>query len=403
MMNWRGLFKRSARGRGARRLDPEAVAALPLVHSLIDAQRLPTSPVVIESATLLRKRRRFFVRMRSTDGVEGVAVGHERLEFVWPVLAELVLPCFVGQDARQIERLVNAVARHDGNYKVAGLAFWTCLAAAEMAALDLLGKASGRSVAELLGAVSGRDVPVYLSSLRRETTPEREIELVAERLAATGAKEVKLKIGGRMGVFDAAPGRTEALVSLARRTLGDAVAVKVDANGSYNAAQAVEIGRMLEAQGVTYFEEPCPWEDFAATKQVADLLEAVQVAGGEQDGSIEKLRWQIDEHGLDIVTPDAIASGGLIRALRVVRMAEAAGVPIAFHSPRSDYLACAMLHLASALPRPDGPHEFPADEPRRDAWWAPQFAVRDGVVAAPTGPGLGMTIDPAELRRARVV
>ena len=97
-------------------------------------------PVEIATAELLRWRRRRFVRVRSNDGVEGIAVGSERLEYLWPPSTQRVLPFLVGRDVRNVECLVDEVTRHEGNYKLSGLPFWSCLAAAEMAIFDLLGK-----------------------------------------------------------------------------------------------------------------------------------------------------------------------------------------------------------------------------------------------------------------------
>lgn len=385
---------------------PAAVQAaqnepLPPEQNLLNLRVHATSPAIIAAAELLHSRNRFLIRVRSTDGAEGVAVGSERLKFLAPLLTQRVLPFFVGADARDVERLVDAVARHESNYKLAGVALWSCVAGVEMALFDLLGKSTGKSVGELLGGVLRPQIPVYLSSMRRDTTPAQEVALLAPRLAATGARAVKLKIGGRHGLFDAAPGRTERLVALARRTFGEAVAILVDANGSYTADQAIEIGRMLEGHGVLYFEEPCAWEDFEATKRVADSLERVQIAGGEQDSSLEKFRWLTRHRGVDVITPDLLSNGGFIRTLRVVRLAAAAGLDVSFHSARSDFRAAYMLHLASATPALTWPQEFLADPPRSESWYGPNLTITAGKVATPTGPGLGIEIDPAILRRAK--
>jgi L-alanine-DL-glutamate epimerase-like enolase superfamily enzyme len=389
-------------------------------QDLLRLRRRVGTPVAIESAELLRRRGRFFVRMRSTDGAVGVAVGSERLHFLWPIMTERVLPWFVGQDARDIERLVDEVGRHDGNYKLAGLAFWSCMAGAELAAFDLLGKMAGVSAAELLsGAESSgpesmpvlrREIPIYLSSLRRETSPEEEVRRLAERLAATGARAVKFKIGGRMGRADAMLGRTERLVALARQTFGDGVTIHMDANGSYTAEQAIDVGRMLEDHGVYLFEEPCAWEDFEATKRVADQLDRVLVAGGEQEGSFEKFRWMVGNRGVDVVQPDVVNNGGFVRTLRMARLAAAAGMDASFHSAKSDFSAAYMLHMAAVTPNLGPFQEFledgpaPGDAKRAKAsWYEPAFELRGGVVSVPEGPGLGVTVDPCELRRSRLV
>jgi L-alanine-DL-glutamate epimerase-like enolase superfamily enzyme len=368
---------------------------------------------IIERADLLRKGGKFFVRLQSTDGVEGIAFGDGRLAYLWPMMIERVLPLFVGQDVRNVEQVVDEVGRYDSNYKLAGFAFWSCVAACELAAFDLLGKTAGISVTELLGDVprntaAPRQIPVYLSSPRRDTTPDEEVARLSERLAETGAIAVKIKIGGRMGRADAMPMRTEQLVRLARRRLGDAVTIHVDANGSYDAEEAIEVGRLLEDQGVYLFEEPCPWEDFEATRRVADRLDRVLVAGGEQDSSIEKFRWYAAHRGVDVVQPDVIHNGGFVRTFRVARLAATAGMQTSYHSPTSDLAAAYMLHMAAVTPKLGRFQEFLEDAPpgrraQSAAWYSPNFVVRGGVVEVPTGVGLGVTIDPAILRRARIV
>ena len=418
MFSLRRILQRNAfsRGRAARALVlPEGTPAGE--QNLLRLDERISTPVRVERAELLR-RGRFFVRLRSTDGAEGVAVGSDRLRYLWPIMTERVLPCFMGQDLRNIERLVDEVGRHDGNYKLAGIAFWSCVAALELAAFDLLGKTAGLSATELLASdvpstSVRREIPVYLSSLRRETTPEEEVDRLVCRLEATGAKAVKMKIGGRMGRGDALPGRTEQLVRLARRRLGDAVTIYVDGNGSYSADEAIEVGRMLEDHRVQLFEEPCPWEDFEATKRVADRLEHVLVAGGEQDASFEKFRWLIQHRGVDMVQPDLLNNGGFVRTLRVARLAVAAGMQASFHSATSEFAAAYMLHLAAVTPNLGEFQEFLEDSPpnggRRgsrsssESYYTPCFEVREGVVAVPAGPGLGLTIAPWLLKRARVI
>lgn len=364
------------------------------LHDQLDA------PVTVAQADLLEWRGRFFVRVRSTDGVEGVALASERLAYLWPILTQRVLPLVRGCDARNIERLVDAIALHDANYKLVGLPFWSCVAVVEASLFDLLGKTAGKSVGELLGGVRRPTVPVYLSSLRRDKPPEEEVAWLAQRLAATGAGAVKLKIGGRMSSADAIAGRTERLVALARRELGDRVQIFVDANGSYDVEQAIAIGHMLEEHDVSLFEEPCPWEDFEATKLVADQL-AVRVAAGEQESSFEKFRWMIANRAVHVLQPDVVHNGGFVRTLRVARLAAAHGVEVALHLSKSDLAACGALHLASVLDEEAPIHEFPADEPKGETWYEPKFRVTGGAVAAPTGPGLGITIDPAVLAQAK--
>ncbi|MEZ4680615.1 MAG: mandelate racemase/muconate lactonizing enzyme family protein [Caldilineaceae bacterium] len=283
---------------------------------------------------------------------------------------------------------------------LAGVAFWNCVSHVEFALLDLLGKLTNKPVAELFGPILRDTIPVYLSSMRRDTTPEQEVEWVGARLAQTGANAVKLKIGGRMSQnADAWPGRTEALVALARKTFGADVAIYVDANSSYDGPTAIEVGRMLEAHGVGWLEEPCPFEHYEATKAVADALK-MPVVGGEQDTNLHHFAWMITQRGVDMLQPDLLYNGGMIRTLRVAHLAAAAGMTVAPHSPKNDPLAAYMLHFAAIVPNL-GPHqEWRAVKEDNPGWYGPIFSVQDGVVALPKGPGLGITYDDAVLDQA---
>ncbi|MGC9394024.1 MAG: mandelate racemase/muconate lactonizing enzyme family protein [Anaerolineae bacterium] len=357
--------------------------------------------IEIASIEALRYRGRQLVRVRSTDGAEGIVMAHGRIEYLWPILQQLIAPYFNGKDARDLEALVDGVYTYKSAYKLAGIALWSPVAYVELALWDMLGKLAGKPVCELLGPVLRRDIPIYLSSSRRNTTPEEEMAWLQARLAETGADAVKLKIGGRMSAnADAMPGRTARLIPLARKTFGDAITIYVDANSSYDAAHAIEVGVLLADYGVAFFEEPCPWQDYWQTKQVADALE-MPVAGGEQDSSLALFDWMIRERVVDVVQTDVMYNGGLIRLLRVAAMAEAAGMPIMPHSPKAGAEAAPVLHFAAVTPNLGPYQEYHGAAVAPAPWYKPDFAIHDGAVAVPTGPGLGIAYDPAVWREAK--
>jgi len=368
---------------------------------ILKSSELPSSAVTIAAIDLLEVQGELIVRARSIDGATGYAFANSRLRYLLPILQELVIPFFIGKDARALETLVDGVYAHQSNYKLAGLAFWNSVSHVEFALLDLLGKLVEKPVAALFGPILRTEIPIYLSSMRRDTTPEAEVAWVGERLATTEAKAVKLKIGGRMSNnADAWPGRTEGLVALARKTFGDDIAIYVDANSSYDAPTAIEVGRMLESYAVGWLEEPCPFEDYEATKAVADAL-TMPVVGGEQDTNIHHFSWMVRNRGVDMLQPDLLYNGGMIRTLRVAQVAAAAGMTVAPHSPKNDPLAAYMLHFAAIIPNL-GPHQewraLPEDNP---GWYSPVLVPRNGTVAVPTGVGLGITYDDALLTNAK--
>ena len=362
------------------------------------------NPLLIESMELLRQGSEFLVRVRSKDGLEAIAVANsKKMRETYPIFLARVAPFFIGKDARKIESLLNDLYRTNSNYKLQGLAFWVCVAAAEIAILDLLGKASGKSIAELFGGRVRRDIPVYRASSNRGNRPEREIEHLKRLVSDTGASAVKFRLGGRMSNNrDSLRGRSEALIPLARREFGDQMTLYADSNSSYDVEHAVRIGRLMEDNGYAFFEEPCPFDHIWDTKQVADKL-TIPVAGGEQEFSMRRFRWVIQNRGLDIVQPDLHYFGGFIRSTRVARMAAVAGMPCTAHMSGAGLGYLYVLHFASYVPNAGEHQEFKGTSKIPVECATSDLKCRNGRMRVPTGPGFGITISADYLRRAKTV
>lgn len=360
-----------------------------------------SSPVKIASIELLQSGKQFFLRTRSTDGAEGVILTKDMEDFV-PILRHRVIPHFLNKDARELETLVDAV--YIANYKLSGQAFWCPVAYVEQSLFDLLGKTVHKSATELMGGPQRKEVAVYLSGSGRETTAEEEVAIYVRGVEETGAKAVKFKIGGRMSDNkDAYPGRTDKILELAQKQLAGKVTLMADANGSYSAAKAIEIGKRLEEMGYLWFEEPCPWEEKGEMRKVSEALK-IKIAFGEQDSSLWMFHWLIENKIIGVVQPDLNYNGGFTRAARVARMARQANLWICPHNTQTGAASVNILHFAASTPN-IGPYmEYVhRAEPKPESWYKPNFAIRHGVIPVPTGTGLGLEFDPEFLKKARVV
>ena len=71
---------------------------------------------------------------------------------------------------------------------------------------------------------------------------------------------------------------------MSRKAFGDRIAIHADANSSYDPAHAIPVGKMLEDIGAVFFEEPCPFDDYAATKKVKDSLRIPIALGNRSSG-----------------------------------------------------------------------------------------------------------------------
>jgi len=361
------------------------------------------SPVKIASIELLRGGRNYFVRTTSADGAVGVAVTNSRAAYLYPILQQLVIPFFIGKDARDLESLIDGVYVYRSNYKLSGLALWCCVAWVEFSILDLLGKIEGKPVGELLGGVIRREIPIYVASGNRHTTPQQEVDVLAKHIEQNGTRAIKFKVGGRMSNnADSMPGRSEGLIRIVRKALGDKITIYADANGSYDCRKGTEIGKLMQDHNIDMFEEPCPFDHLEQTKCVADAL-SIPISGGEQETSLRRFRWMVHTNAVQVVQPDLHYNGGFIRAIRVARMAAEAGMSVIPHMSGGGVGYVDVLHFASCTPNIGVFHEYKGGLAKTGPWYDPPLRLKDGAINVPTGPGLGITNDADILRDAKPV
>jgi L-alanine-DL-glutamate epimerase-like enolase superfamily enzyme len=179
--------------------------------------------------------------------------------------------------------------------------------------------------------------------------------------------------------------------------------IYADANGSYDTKEAIRIGTMMQDHGYDFFEEPVPFDAYEETRQVAQSLR-IPIAGGEQEPSLRNFRWLIGNGALDVVQPDIFYFGGMIRSMRVARMAEVRGLSCTPHISGSGLGYLYMMHFVSAVPNAGPFHEFKGFHQALPLTCATStLESQNGVVTVPHGPGLGVTIDPDFISRHRPV
>lgn len=362
------------------------------------------SPIIIESIELLRHEGNYLCRVRSRDGAEGISVGHSFLSNLYPIFINLVAPFFVGKDARDLDLLVDKVYIYNFNFRLSGLALGVPLATLEFAILDLLGRVAGRPMGQLIGEIHHPEVAVYQATEYREKSVEESLALIKRDVAEYNCRAVKIKVGGLMFMTKdinavAPPGRTERMIPLIRETFGPKMALYADSNGFYSVEEAIRVGRLLEEHDYGFFEEPVHFDWYEETRQVADAL-AIPIAGGEQEYSLHGFRWLVANDGLQIVQPDNYYFGGMIRSMKVARMAAAFGKQCTPHMSGGGLGFLYMMHFVSALPNACAHHEFKGLGTRvKYDCDTSSLSVVDGKLKVPTGPGLGVRIDPDYIKR----
>jgi L-alanine-DL-glutamate epimerase-like enolase superfamily enzyme len=371
-------------------------------------KELFATPVIIKSLELLRHKRSFLCRVRSADGAEGISVGHSGMNSLYPIFLNALKPFFLGKDARELDLLLEKVYIYNLNFRLSGMALGIPLATIEFAILDMLGRIANKPIGRLIGEIHHPRVAVYQATEYREKPVEESLELIQRDVVEYNAHAVKIKVGGLMFMTKdmnakGPKGRTEKIIPLIRKTFGDKMALYADANGFYSAEEAIRVGKLLETYGYGFFEEPVLFDWYEETKQVADAL-TIPIAGGEQEYSLHGFRWLIAHNGLQIVQPDNYYFGGMIRSMKVARMAQAFGKDCTPHMSGGGLGYLYMIHFVSALPNAFAHHEFKGlnTNVQFECKTSP-LSVVEGKIKVPTGPGFGVVIDPDFIKKHEAV
>jgi len=363
------------------------------------------SPVIIKSLELLRYKDNFICRVRSKDGAEGISVSNNaQMKSLYPIQVIRVQPFFIGKDARDIESLLQEVYLYKSNYKLQNLALWIPVATVEFAILDMLGRISGKSIGELIGQIHNPKVSVYQANNNRGRSAIESLRRIKLDVLKSQAKAVKFKIGGRMrNNLDIPPGRTEKLIPMVRNAFGDDMTLYADSNGSYTVDEAIRIGQILQEYKIDFYEEPVPFDWYEETKAVANAL-TIPIAGGEQEPSMRNFRWLIGNKAVQIVQPDMFYFGGMIRSMKVAQMAHAEGLSCIPHISGSGLGYLYMMHFVSAIPNAGPFHEFKGFNKNIPLECKTStLTSAGGVVTVPSGPGLGVDLDPDYISKHKKV
>lgn len=344
-----------------------------------------------------------FVRATTDSGAQGWGqVSTYNADITCEVFHRQIARHALGRDALNFADTLQLIGEREHKYP--GSYLRRAMTGLDTALWDLRGKLEGKPVVALLGGTPGK-LRAYASSMKRDITPEAEAERFLRLRDEKGFTAFKWRVGAECGRDqDEWPGRTEAVIPVVAKALGDGIDKLVDGNSCYSPARAIAVGRLLEDNGIGHFEEPCPYWHPEQTAEVRAAL-SIDVAGGEQDCEYSSWQLMFDRKAVDIAQPDVMYLGGIHRTLEVCRMAERAGLPVTPHAANLSLVTMCTMHLLKALPNAGKYLEFSIEGPDYYPWQGGLFLddpyrIDDGHVTVPDAPGWGVTINPAWLDQA---
>ena len=265
------------------------------------------------------------------------------------------------------------------------------ISAVDVALWDLAARLAGLPLSVAIGAVH-EETPIYGSG----GFTSYDDRTLADQLAGwaeAGIPRVKMKVGRD-------PARDEHRVQVARKAIGDDVALFVDANGAYSRKQALEWADRFAGFAVRWFEEPVSSDDLAGLHLVRDRGPAgMDIAAGEYGYDLPYFQHMLDAEAVDCLQADVTRCGGISSLLRVAALCDARSMDLSLHcAPQvSAQVGTAVWHLRHL--------EYFHDHVRIEGM------AFDGVLTPTTGGvlrpdrsrlGLGLTVRTADLEQYRV-
>lgn len=289
-------------------------------------------------------------------------------------------------------------------HKFPGSYLLRALAGLDTALWDWIGKKKELPVTTLLGG-DPSELAVYGSSMKRNIKPIDEARRLCELRDDFGFKAFKFRVGAECGRGnDEWEGRSEEIIREVPKALGTDIVKMVDGNSCYSAKQAIELGKQMEDNGISHFEEPCPYWLPDETRKVTEGLN-LDVAGGEQDCDLRVWRDMMDRKIVDIVQPDIMYMGGLTRCLKVAKMAEIAKFVCTPHAANLSLVTVCTMHFLNAIENAGKFLEFSIEGEDYYPWQTGLFAgnpfkVENGNVRISEDPGWGVGFNPIWLENA---
>ncbi|GHH79006.1 L-talarate/galactarate dehydratase [Promicromonospora soli] len=347
-----------------------STVTLPLATAISDAKVFTGRQKPMTEVVFL------FAEISTEQGFEGLGFSYSKRAGgpAQYAHAKEVAQTAVGEDPNDIARLYTKLLWAGASVGRSGVAT-QALAAIDIALYDLKAKRAGLPLAKLLGA--HRDsVRTYNTSGGFLNASIEEVKERASQSIADGIGGIKIKVGLPDGAKDLAR------VAAVREHIGPDVPLMVDANQQWDRSTALRMGRRLEEYDLVWIEEPLDAYDAEGHAALAAALDT-PVATGEMLASVSEHERLIATRACDIIQPDAPRVGGITQFLRLLTLADQAGLDLAPHFAMEIH-----LHLAATYPREPWVEHFDWLDPLFDE----RLETKDGRMLVPDRPGLGVTL-----------
>ena len=356
---------------------------------------LPTIREHRLAMTTMLKQSLVIVRLRCTDGVEGIgeatsigglSYGDQSPEGIKLVIDTYLAPALKGKDATNVNATMAAAT-----VSVQGNSF--AKSAVETALWDAQGHRMKLPIHALLGGAMRKSLPVLWTLA--SGSGDRDVAEARELVAARRHNVFKIKVGHRSVVDDVAH------VASIRNALGDDIRLTVDANQAWSEQQAMQAILELQALGVALIEQPISRRNRRGMARLTARFDVPIMADESLDGPEDAFDLAADA-AADVFSLKIAKAGGLTQTLRTAAVGAAAGLglyggtmlegSIGSIASAHAFSACAQLQWGTEL---FGPLLL------KDDVVVERLTYRDFELHLLDAPGLGLQLDHDKLAHYR--
>ncbi len=366
---------------------------MPKIQSVqVAVARVPLDRPTSFSTRTVTERHYAIVKLRSTDGVEGIGfcyAGSRGGDVTRVAVEQLLAPVLIGQDSHRSEGLWNEMYQ-EGLLQGRSGAVMRGLSILDTAIWDLNARSAGLPLHDYLGCLNRDKVMAYASGgyyLDGKTPADLGAEMAG--YVELGFKAVKMKTG-RLS-----PAEEQARVAAARAAIGPDVLLMLDVNNGWgDLPRALEYIRRFEAYDPYWIEEPFVPDAIDLHARLARQTR-ITIATGEIEVGRWRFRELVDAGGAEILQADAAVCGGISEWRRIAAHAGSCGVTVSPHWFHD-------LHapLVAATPNARFVEFFTDDQVLNFRRLIDnQMEHRDGQVLLRQTPGLGFGFDEAAVAR----
>ncbi len=303
-----------------------------------------------------------------------------------PGLIRFLKPTLMGQDPLDRERLNIALW---GRARAASI---RSIGACDIALWDIAGKKAGLPIHRLLGTCRDK-IPAYASS-EIHGTREAYVEQ-ARHYQSTGWAAYK--------IHPPQEWREDIEVCKAvRKAVGDDYRVMLDSTWSYRYEEALRVGRAIEELGFYWYEDPLHDQDLYNYMKLKEKLDIPILATEYPIGGLDQYAPWILNRATDMLRGDVAVKGGITTLVKTAHLAEAFRMNYEIHHGGNSLNNFANLQVIMAIRNTEFFEVLLPDAMQKYGLATEITVGADGMVQAPTGPGLGANIDFELIERKKV-